>query len=561
MRHIYFIALLLVFSSNIFGSDKIYKGKVIDAEFHTPVAYAAVYIQGTRYGTAANSVGEFSFTAPDSIDNVQLVIARSEYKLQYLNLENKNSYELLILLQPDNYEQRVRAINDSLTGNSGGANSFLNKATEFVKDDWIPLGNSETNKFDFGRIQTFPTYNPIEGVRLRAGFASNSRLNRNLFIKGYGAYGFGDQKFKYRGELTYSFDKKAYHDEEFPKNNVSLIYENDIYSPGEMHPRSLNNLLLITYRRSENEANYRNFAELNWEREHKNGLAYSTWIRKSRMLPQGELTFRHMADDVAVGVYNIATGVNNIAVGVDDVAVWVEDDGLFTSEIGVQLRYSAREAYIQKKRKRIPIEMTSPVFFLSHTVGLAEVFGAELPYHRTEFSAQKRFLLSGAGRLDIVGEAMKVWNTVPFPLLVYPNQRNRHHIENNAFFLNRALEFVADEQVTLRSTFVGDNLLLAKIPFINKLQFREILSLRASYGRLSEANQRGFAYSDDTNSQSVNIYDFPPVSHQYSKVPYIEGTIGVTNILGLLRVEYVHRFTYRHHPDALLGKVRIDVTL
>lgn len=116
MRHIYFIALLLVFSSNIFGSDKIYKGKVIDAEFHTPVAYAAVYIQGTRYGTAANSVGEFSFTAPDSIDNVQLVIARSEYKLQYLNLENKNSYELLILLQPDNYEQRVRAINDSLTG-------------------------------------------------------------------------------------------------------------------------------------------------------------------------------------------------------------------------------------------------------------------------------------------------------------------------------------------------------------------------------------------------------------------------------------------------------------
>jgi len=29
----------------------------------------------------------------------------------------------------------------------------------------------------------------------------------------------------------------------------------------------------------------------------------------------------------------------------------------------------------------------------------------------------------------------------------------------------------------------------------------------------------------------------------------------------LLRIEYVHRFTYRDHPDALLGRVRVDVTL
>jgi hypothetical protein len=35
----------------------------------------------------------------------------------------------------------------------------------------------------------------------------------------------------------------------------------------------------------------------------------------------------------------------------------------------------------------------------------------------------------------------------------------------------------------------------------------------------------------------------------------------LTNLLGLLRIEYVHRFTYRDHPDALLGRVRVDVTL
>ena len=41
----------------------------------------------------------------------------------------------------------------------------------------------------------------------------------------------------------------------------------------------------------------------------------------------------------------------------------------------------------------------------------------------------------------------------------------------------------------------------------------------------------------------------------------MEGAVGFTRILGLLRVEYVHRFTYRDHPDALLGGIRVDVTL
>ena len=538
MKRELFIIVVLFFCSLVNGQEIQYSGRVIDAKYHTPVPYAAVYIHSTNHGAVANNVGEFSFNAPNTLNNLQLVVAKDGYKIIYINSNNLITSDLVIELQPDDSEERAKMLEDSLAGKSGGFNDFINKATVFVKDDWIPLGNPETNKLDFGRIQTLPTYNPIEGVRLRAGFASNSRLNPHLFIRGYAAYGFGDEKFKYRGEVTYSFDKKAYHEEEFLKNNISIIYENDLYSPGEMHPRSQNNLLLITYRRSENEATYRNFAEINWEREQKNGLAHTTWLRRSRMIPQGELSFKR----------NIGNEV-------------LFFNTLNTSEIGLQLRYSAREAYIQKKRKRIPIDITSPVIFLSHVIGFAEILGSNAPYHRTEISVQKRFLLGSAGRFDIVGEAMKVWNTVPFPLLVYPNQRHRHHIENNAFFLNRALEFIADEQVTLRSTFVGNDLLLAKIPFLNKLQIREMFSLRAAYGRLSESNQRGLADKDNASSQFINLYDFPLTSYEYGSQPYVEGAIGFTNILGLLRVEYVHRFSYRDHPDALLGKIRVDVTL
>lgn len=529
MRRFTLILLAAICCTTLFAQDRTYQGKVIDAVYGTPVAYAAVYIHSTPYGEVADNVGEFSFVAPDSLQRVQLVIARENYVIKHLAVDPLNSVNLLIGIRQDNFEASTKALSDSLEGVNEKKGGVIAKATQFVMNDWIALGNPNTNKFDFGRIQTIPTFNPIEGIRLRAGIASTSRLSPHLFLKGYVAYGFGDQRFKYRGEVVYAFKSKVYHDEEFPKNNLNFIYENDLYSPGEMHPRSLNNLLLITYRRSADQATYRNFGEINYEREHKNGFAQTVSLRRSRMIPQGELSFQHHRGSFLF-----------------------DDSALFTTEVGFQLRYAVREAYQQQKRKRKSIEMTSPVFFFSHTIGYTEALSTERVYQRSEFSAQKRFLLGSVGRLDVVGEAMKIWDPVPFPLLVYPNQRYRHLIENNAFFLNRAMEFMADEQVTLRATMVADDFLLAKVPLLKRMQVKELISLRAAYGRLSEKN-------DPTLTN--NLYDFPINTYKYGTQPYVEGTVGITNILGLLRVEYVHRFTYRDHPDALLGKIRVDVTL
>lgn len=249
MRKFVLFVLTVVFGPALFSQNILYQGKVIDAVYRTPVAYAAVYIQGTSYGTVADNVGEFSFTVPDSLQHIQLVIMRQDFKISYLSLDPQSRTDLLIALRPDDLEASTLALLDSLAGKKNNLALLLDKATRLVTNDWIPLGNPEVNKFDFGRIQTFPTYNPIEGVRLRAGIASNSRLNPHFFLKGYVAYGFKDQQLKYRGEAAYTFNPKAYHEEEFPKNNLSFVYENDLYSPGEMHPRSPNNLLLVTYRR------------------------------------------------------------------------------------------------------------------------------------------------------------------------------------------------------------------------------------------------------------------------------------------------------------------------
>ncbi|HLW10834.1 MAG TPA: carboxypeptidase-like regulatory domain-containing protein, partial [Fermentimonas sp.] len=168
MKRELFIIVVLFFCSLVNGQEIQYSGRVIDAKYHTPVPYAAVYIHSTNHGAVANNVGEFSFNAPNTLNNLQLVVAKDGYKIIYINSNNLITSDLVIELQLDDSEERAKMLEDSLAGKSGGFNDFINKATVFVKDDWIPLGNPETNKLDFGRIQTLPTYNPIEGVRLRA---------------------------------------------------------------------------------------------------------------------------------------------------------------------------------------------------------------------------------------------------------------------------------------------------------------------------------------------------------------------------------------------------------
>src|SRR5690606_19297788 len=119
--------------------------------------------------------GEFSFSVPDSLKNSRLASVGEGYRLTYLVPEGYDHIALPIALEPQ--EQVAESPVGGGAVKPGKFGSLLNKAARFVMNDWIPLGDPETNTFDFGRIQTFPTYNSIEGVRLRAGIASNARLS------------------------------------------------------------------------------------------------------------------------------------------------------------------------------------------------------------------------------------------------------------------------------------------------------------------------------------------------------------------------------------------------
>ena len=75
-----------------------------------------------------------------------------------------------------------------------------------------------------------------------------------------------------------------------------------------------------------------------------------------------------------------------------------------------------------------PVSLDAPVFTLTHTMAAKGVLGGDYTYHYTEAGFQKRFWFSAFGYTDVILKAGKVWNKVPFPLLIIPKcQLVLHH--------------------------------------------------------------------------------------------------------------------------------------
>ena len=75
------------------------------------------------------------------------------------------------------------------------------------------------------------SYNGIEGWRLRVGAKTNTRFHKHIFLEGFVAYGLKDEKFKYRGQVMYSFNNKINNQWEFPMNLLTLSYEHNTAVP------------------------------------------------------------------------------------------------------------------------------------------------------------------------------------------------------------------------------------------------------------------------------------------------------------------------------------------
>lgn len=406
------------------------------------------------------------------------------------------------------------------------------KTAEILITGYIPTANDKkVTKFDFGPMNTTFSANHLEGFRMRVGGMTTANLNPYWFASGYLAYGTNDRKIKYNLKLTHSFTKKEYHEGENPVNNLSFIQEYDVYTPGQDFLFTSKDNIFVAWKVGEpvTKMQYIRKSVLQYEKEWLNGLTWKSWIMNQNNEAAG--TLQYIKRDESGNLYHIKD--------------------FTTSEIGTQLRFAPGErAYNGRSGKESVFNLSkdAPVFKLSHQLGIKGVLGGDYNYNHTEISAEKRIWLSSFGHIDAQIKAGKVWDKVPFPLLILPNTNQSITIQPEAFHMMNALEFVTDQYVSFNATYYLKGWILNRIPGIKWLRLREVLSFNMIYGGLTDKNNP---------TLTPGLFLLPDGTQPLGSTPYMEYSVGLENIFKILRIDYYRRLTYLDHPDIKKGGIRI----
>lgn len=419
------------------------------------------------------------------------------------------------------------------------------------------------SKVDIGPINTIISSNYIDGLRLRGSLQTTAKLHPHLFLKGYYAYGFKDQKSKYMGEVEYSFNKKEYLPREYPKNSLTLTYQYDNMLPSDKFiSTDKDNVFTALKVCSVDQYNYERKATLKYEREREFGLKTTAMFRHANYEPCGELFYRTMAGESAL---QSALDRQELA-GQKWVKSPFNTHDITVTEMSFGLRYAPGETFVNTKQRRLPVNLDAPEFTLQHTLALKGVLGGDYTYNMTEASVYKRFWLSSWGNIDVYLKGGIQWNKVPFPLLIMPAANLSYIIQDETFNLINNMEFLNDRYASLDVSWNMQGKLFNRIPLLKKLKWREFIGVKCLWGTLTDKNNPFLEQNryDNTLMMFPGHYDMNGV-YQYSsnvmdpKKPYVEITAGIHNIFKLLHVEYVRRLNYNELPTANKWGVRLMI--
>lgn len=466
----------------------------------------------------------------------------------------------------DSYWQPYRKV--ELTQSEEKMESFLDRITHIKGFKYLMVGvkallenfvetsdSLQNNKFDFGPINTVISYNDYDHLRLRISGLTTANLNSHLFWSGYLAYGTKTHNVYGRTELTYSFNRKTYLQREFPKNNLSVSYWNDIISPFDKFIPTDKDNVFTTLRTSKvDQFTHTKEIKLTYDREWYNGVKFMATFSHSSNRPVDALFYQRLGTDPLI------TATADLSQLQFDPAR--HERLLRNSELKVSVEFEPNASYINTKQRRIKVNKDAPVITLSHTVGhLNSSSGVGGGYYNvTEAGLFKRLYVPGGwGIIDTDLKAGIQWNRVPFPLLIHPAANQSYIIMDNTFMLISPLEFLNDRYAQAMIKWNLSGKILNRIPLLKHLQWRETLGVNVLWGHLSSKNNPASSGFTDSRlfyfpghfraaSDGTTFYESNTVLMS-SHTPYVEVRFGIGNIFKLFYVEYVRRLTYLHNPN------------
>ncbi|MDW5287401.1 DUF5686 family protein [Formosa sp. PL04] len=414
-------------------------------------------------------------------------------RLETLSKDEKGVYKMLDTLQTVKKFKRLYS-----------AGTIL--ASGYVEMDKLNI--------DYGPIFSTFGYNDVEGVRIRAGGRTYFGPNDPWRLEGFGAYGFKDKEIKYGISGKWLIDKKnrfiisGGHRKDIEQIGASLTTSTDVLG------RSLASSALFAKGTNDKLSNIE-LTSLAFEFE-----------------PIKNVVFRLGAD---FRTLSSASETFNLDYYTDDTHTEIASEVTqFETALSVTYFPNRRMTGYGVERARANDDFAT--LFAQVSQGEKNLLNSDFDYTKVQFSYTQPWQVGGFGRLLTTVEAGKTFGEVPLGLLsIVPGNQAYFSIYNTFSQLNY-YEFITDTYVSAHMEHNFNGRLFSRIPFLRKLNLREIIGLRGVWGDISEQNI-------ELNASNVT-YRAP------SDKIYYEYSVGIGNIFKVLRIDFNFRGNYLENPDA-----------
>jgi len=464
----------------------------------------------------------------------------------------KVRHEADAMIRDEAFWEQYRTVD--LTRGETSMNSFIHKMQQSKGYKWVIFGvraflenyveTGSTNtpsKFDIGPVTTMVSSNFIDGLRFRLSGRTTANLNKHWFWSGYYAYGSKSHKHYYSSEVTYSLNKKKNLPFEFPQRNITFETSYDIMSPSDKFLRHNKDNIFMAFRTQKVQQMYfYNRQKLSFDYETDWGFSFNTSLKAESNEPTGNLVFKRMPASSQI---------------LTDPFV----DKIRTTELAIGIRYNPGQTYMNTKQRRWPVNLDSPEFKLSHTMGLSNVLGGQYQFNRTELGVYKRFWMGSWGYVDTHLNGGIEWNKVPFPLLIMPPVNLSFFEHENTFSMMKNMEFLNDRYAFWSVAWDLNGKILNRLPLVKHLKWREYVAFKGMWGTLTDKNNPRLLTQNATDEL---LFELPSTTQLMDKkVPYMELVVGVHNIFKFFAIDYVHRFNYNDVPGTKKNGIRFGFNM
>ena len=407
-------------------------------------------------------------------------------------------------------EQGIFRMTDELKGTSAfkwtyGISNML--ITGFAESKKLGIG--------YGPWARTVTFNDVEGLRLQAGLRTTKEFSEKVRLRGALGYGFKDREFKGDASVEVMFDRA--------KTRKLTVYafkgfEQLGRGSGVLTEQNIFNSLLA-----------------------KGGFNKQSMMFKASALYQHEFSPN----------FNAILEAQHLRLYGNDIVPLIRPDGTAADSFSVnQIHWTGRFSWEERVTRgffdKVYIFTRYPVVTVDLVAGLKGITPEDCSFYRGELTMDWRVPAGavGFGRLHLNGGA--ILGSVPYPLLKLHEGNQTYFMDRSAFSCMNYYEFASDRWVTGFYEHNLNGFLLGKIPLVRRLDLREVFTVRAAWGTISDQNRQNAPYRLLDGMGSLDR-------------PYVEAGVGIANIFRILRIDGFWRLTHLENNRNFVINVSLDL--